>query len=650
MPQDGRVSPASSARHRRVDSRKPAARIGTTRRRTATPSPGRGRRSRRPRTRAGLLRLVFATTREAGGRLTSVIATLQVLSLGALVAQLLAGRHILADLSRGEGTAGSLAPAAALLVGGFAVTGAATAVIAVLQRALAERVGRHATGIVLRAVSSADLIEFESAALHDRLQRALLNASTRPTQMTLGSVTLASSAATFLVLGVVVGVLSPVLLAVAVLVAVPLVVVSFGSGRAFHEFAAAQTPGERRRLYLQLLLSNREQAKEIRAYGLAPALLARWRASYDDRLRQLDIVLRRRAGRALLGVLVAAVALAVGVATLTWLVTSGRLGFASAATAAAALLLMSRQAQSVATGAATLYEASLFLEDYRYFAERDAARAAAPAHPSAESPPPELRFGELVVRDVRFSYPSSPRPALDGVSLAIARGEIVALVGENGSGKSTLAKVIAGLYEPTAGEVCWNGRPYRGLDLDLVRRDIAMLFQDFIKFQMSVAANVTMGRVERHDAVSAALHGAVRAAGADRLIASLPRGLETELGPQFVGGTELSGGQWQRLALARAAYRDAGLVILDEPTAALDPLAEEAFFLKTREVFAGRAVLLISHRFSSVRLADRIYVLHQGRMVEIGDHDTLIARGGRYADLYRAQHEALLGPLPGSAR
>ena len=237
-------------------------------------------------------------------------------------------------------------------------------------------------------------------------------------------------------------------------------------------------------------------------------------------------------------------------------------------------------------------------------------------------------------------------PALTDVSIEIRRGEVIALVGENGSGKSTLAKLLSGLYEPRSGEIRWDGLSIAEMDREQLRDRIAVIMQDYTRWPMTALENITMGRT-RDDRL---LAKATAAAGTDDVIGSLPNGYDTQLDRRFRGGIEPSGGQWQRIAIARGLYRDADLLVCDEPTSALDARAEHALFEMVREHTAGRTVLLITHRLASVRYADRIYVLDGGRIVEHGDHDSLMASGGLYATMYDLQASAYASVDPVAQR
>jgi ABC-type multidrug transport system fused ATPase/permease subunit len=285
-----------------------------------------------------------------------------------------------------------------------------------------------------------------------------------------------------------------------------------------------------------------------------------------------------------------------------------------------------------------LYESSLFIEDFTSFL------ALAPqVEARRRRDPAPAGFRRLRVDGVSFTYPGAAAPAVSDVSMEIGAGEIVALVGENGSGKTTLAKLLCRLYLPQGGRVLWDGVDTASVDPEGLRDSVAVIFQDFLHYALPAAENIGMGRHQRIDDAEA-IRAAAGQAGADDFLARLPQGYDTFLGPEFEGGKELSVGQWQRVALARAFFRDASFIILDEPTAALDARAEHELFESIRTLCRGRSVLLISHRFSSVRSADRIYVLDRGRVVESGSHDQLMDQGGRYAELFTLQASAYLTP------
>jgi ATP-binding cassette subfamily B protein len=274
------------------------------------------------------------------------------------------------------------------------------------------------------------------------------------------------------------------------------------------------------------------------------------------------------------------------------------------------------------------------MRDLDAFIRRVPARPAGRSALEAAGPLRDLRAD-----GVGFRYPGTDRDALEDVSVSIGAGEVVAFVGENGSGKTTLVKLLTGMFTPSRGRVLWNGADLRGIDVATIRPQIGVIFQDFVRYQLSARDNVGFGRSEVIDDADR-LISAARRAGAHEHLSGLPEGYETVLGKEFAGGYDLSGGQWQRLALARAFFRDAPLLVLDEPTASLDARSEHEVFERVRELARGRSVLLISHRFSTVRSADRIYVMERGQVIEAGSHDELVAYGGRYAELFDLQASA----------
>ena len=584
---------------------------------------------------------------QAGGRVFWASVAVQLLAGLVVTAQVLAARFVLdrvIEADRAGAGLGSVAPSVLVLVALTAVLGLSGAAGRELSTLLTELVGRDATGRILDVATSVDLEAYEAPAFHDRLERARFNANNRPVMAVNGLLGMLNGA--IAAIGVSVGllVLHPLLVPVALAGLVPLWVAENRNGRAWYRFAVAMTPVDRERTYLANTLAGKPLAKEVRAFGIAPFLRARFDGLFARRIDALRHLVGVRLWTALLGSILASVGTAATLLVLFWLLLSDRMDLAAAGAAVLAITYLGQRLRTFAASAGTLYESSLFIEDYFDFVDR--APAATPRTAERPAAPPAATFDRIALDGVGFTYPGAHEPALRNVSLEIGPGEVVALVGANGSGKTTLAKVLGLLYRPTVGCVRWNGVEVGAGDAERYRRRVATIFQDFGQYWLSAADNIGIGDVDRrHD--RPAVEEAARAVRADEFLAPLPDGYDTVLSRLVEGGRDLSVGQWQRVALARALFRDAPLVIMDEPTAALDPAAEAHLFDSIRDLAANRSVLLISHRFSSVRAADRIHVLHHGEVVETGTHTELMALGGRYATLFRLQASAYLDPEPG---
>jgi ATP-binding cassette subfamily B protein/ATP-binding cassette subfamily C protein len=391
-------------------------------------------------------------------------------------------------------------------------------------------------------------------------------------------------------------------------------------------FALADS--HRRKWILTDLMAERHTAAEMRSFTLRHFMLARVaRLAAYARDAQMKAAgrqaLTRVTAQAAGGVATVGVYTALGI-----LLAVGALPLAAAGTAVLAIRSAQSSLNTLLYAVNQCYEEGLYFSDYLAFCADAYRRIPAPGTRSIPAD-----FERITADAVTFTYPGSSQPALREVSIEIRRGEVVALVGENGSGKTTLAKILAGLYRPDCGTVSWDQTAIADVDHEPLREQIAVIAQDHANWPLTVRHNIAMGR----DADPVALARAAQASGADTVIEKLPHGYDTLLDRHFKDGAELSGGQWQRIAAARGFYRSAPLLIMDEPTAALDARAEYALFSSIRGHARNRSVLLITHRLASVKHADRIYVLRDGQVIEHGVHADLLALGGQYAELFTLQ-------------
>jgi ATP-binding cassette subfamily B protein len=583
-------------------------------------------------------------TRQAAPRQLITVSLLQILAGVGLAAQVLLARQVLAVMlgEHGKVTVHAALPdVIALAVVTAALQFASTANIEV-SRVLSGLVEQYAIGQVVEVATSVDLLDYERSDFHNALQRAQLAATTRPVQMVNGLTATIGTITGIVGIGIALFIIQPVIVLLLAVGFIPVWLASRKASRVLREYAVRQTERDRQRNYLFLVLTHRQMAGEIRAFSLVSFFRDRLNNVYSLRIRDLRRVANKRLWVGLLGT---AINLLITVATLSllvWLIASGRISPSAAGAAAGAVVLLAQRIHGLGGSSGSMYENTLYMQDFTNFVDRlPELRRSRPSGPAPSG------FATLRATDLEFTYPSRDTPALRGVSIDIGHDEVVALVGENGSGKTTLAKLLAGLYPPSSGTICWDDTDIAGSDPDQLRRSVALIFQEFGQYYMTAGENIGLGDSSRIDDVEG-IKEASRLAQADRFIEELPKGYENLLGPEFFGGANLSLGQWQRIALARAFFRDAPFVILDEPTASLDPRAEAALFENVRSLYQGRAVLLISHRFSSVRSADRIYVMDSGLIVEHGSHHELMAVDGLYAELFRLQASAF-GARPGGS-
>jgi len=496
---------------------------------------------------------------------------------------------------------------------------------------LADEFTREVSLRVMQHAAKLDLANFEDPAFHDVLERARLQATDRIGMLnSMGRLVLQVITLVSLSIGVVV--YSPWLFLILVVCVVPAFVGESHFAFLGYSLAHSLTPIRRELDYLRILGTSKESAKEVKMFRLGPHLHQRYAELTDDVIRRNRKLTRRR----LLWGSVLAVLGSVGYygayAYLVWRTLLGEISVGTLTFLAGAIAGSSVQLQSVFSLVSHLSDQALFLTDLLEFL---AVEPAIRSKPQALPVPRRIRSG-FEFRDVSFHYPGSDRMILRNLNFRIEPGEHVALVGENGQGKTTLVKLLARLYDPTGGAILLDGVDLRDYDVEALHHEIGIIFQDFVRYDMPARLNIGVGRISElhHDET---LWAAAKKSRADGMLARFHPGLEQMLGRRFEGGVDLSGGEWQKFALARAYLRDAQVLILDEPTAALDAVAEYEVFSRFADLARDKMALLISHRFSTVRRSDRIVVIEDGGIREEGTHDELVGTGGQYAKLFHLQ-------------
>ncbi|MBG0832377.1 ABC transporter ATP-binding protein [Planomonospora sp. ID67723] len=499
------------------------------------------------------------------------------------------------------------------------------------QSRLDPQVSRIAEERLYGLTGRVELAAFDDPEFHDALQRARSRGVSMADTVVSTAVDLLTAAIGIAAAAGVLGVLHPVLLPLLALAVLPDAWAAVRSARMRYTTMYALIPAHRRKWIIGELLANREPAAEVRSFTMRGFLMRMYDAvSRAEQSIMLSLARRQTVAR-LVGEALGGVGTAVVYVALGLLLAAGAVPLAVAGAAVLAIRSGKSSLENLMYATNRLYEEGLYFTDFLDFCADAETRMSA-----GRTAPAPSSFERIAVDDVTFTYPGSDTPALRGVSIHIDRGEVVALVGENGSGKTTLAKILSGLYAPDGGHVRWDGTDLAGVDPDRLREHIAVIAQDHTRWPLTARHNIDMGT----DKGEAALVAAAEVAGADQVVAGLPYGYNTLLDRRFKDGQELSGGQWQRIAVARGFHRDALLLICDEPTAALDARAEHALFERIRRHADGRTVLLITHRLASVRYADRIYVLDRGKVTEHGTHARLMDLGGLYAELYGLQARA----------
>jgi ATP-binding cassette subfamily B protein len=511
--------------------------------------------------------------------------------------------------------------------------------IASQLRSLAEhllhsQLTNHVSTLIMNKALSLDLSFFEDAGFYDKLQNARREADQRALRIVNDGFFLLQNILTLISLAALLIRFSPLLALILFGAVVPTFIAQSRYARLTFRVITWRAPESRRLDYLDELLTSYETVKEVKLFNLGKTLLDRyhslfWRFYNEDKA----IAVRRTLGSLGWGLL-STLSYYASYAWIIWRAVAGAITLGDMTM----YIVVFRQAQTsfrlLFEGLGALYENTLFLDNlFSYLAQETAM----PIPARGRQAPSRIRQG-IEFQNISFRYPDSQDYALRGVNLHIRRGERIALVGPNGSGKTTLVKLLTRLYDPTEGRILLDGVDLQEYDLPSLHQRVGVIFQDFVQFHLTVRENIGFGQVEALEDRSRVVNAAQKG-GAHPIIERLPEGYETWLGRRWEKGYELSGGEWQKISLSRAFMRDAEVLVLDEPTASLDAEAEYEVFQRFGELTAGRIAVLISHRFSTVRMADRIVVIEGGHITEVGGHMELLERGGTYSRLFNLQAE-----------
>nr|WP_210399001.1 ABC transporter ATP-binding protein [Steroidobacter denitrificans] len=504
-------------------------------------------------------------------------------------------------------------------------------VVSLIDSLLSERVSNASSIRLMQHAATLDLEDFEDAEFQDRLERARRQTSGRMSLLgqLLGQaqdiVTVVSFAAGLIIY-------APWLIVLLLLALVPAFLGEAHFNAQSYSLDYARTPQRRELDYVRQTAASAETAKEVKIFGLHGFLIDRYTQLATAFYAANRRLARRRAGWGGLFAAIGTAGYYCAYAFIAWRTLAGVFSIGDLTFLAGSFRRLRNLLEGLLSSFSTTAGQALYLDDLFTFFEVE-PEILSPQH--ARSFPRPIRAG-FVFEGVGFRYPGAERWAVRDLSFSLRAGEVVALVGENGAGKTTLVKLLTRLYDPDEGRILLDGHDLREYDLEALRGSMGVIFQDFVRYNLSAADNIAVGRIDaRHD--RARIERAASRSQADEVIARLPGGYEQMIGKRFKNGVELSGGEWQKIAIARAYMREAAVLILDEPTAALDARSEYEVFKRFKELSDNKTAILISHRFSSVRMADRILVLADGQVEAAGTHEELVSQQGRYAELFELQ-------------
>jgi len=516
----------------------------------------------------------------------------------------------------------------------FALASLGTILVRILDfcdSVLADKFTRHISTRIVKHASRLDLTSYEDPLFYDMMERARVQGTDRlimiqsAGRLLQEGVTAASLAASIFLF-------SPWLLFALIICVVPAFLGETHFAFLGYSLCFRQTTARRQMDYLRTLGGSKESAKELKLFGLAPYLVGRYTALSDELHRQTVGLAKRKLIFGSFLTLLGTVGYYGTYAFVIYRTVTGALTLGNMTLLAGAIAGASLNIQAFFSTFSVIADQAMFMTDLlKFLSVQPSIFSKSGALPA----PRPIRRG-LEFKNVSFSYPGNPRLVLNNISFHLEPSSRIALVGENGQGKTTIVKLLTRLYDPTGGQILLDGVDLREYDLEDLWKEIGVIFQDFTRYEMTVSENIAIGQIEERNnlfRIRAAAHKSL----AETFIRNLPKGYEQPLGSRFQEAVDLSGGEWQKMALARAYLRDAQLLILDEPTAALDAKSEHEVFERFGELTKGKMALLISHRFSTVRMADRIFVLENGTIVEQGPHDELIRIGGRYAEMFELQ-------------